>query len=140
MSLGTLALNSVLLAGCNAQGFSINRDSINRALSAQLAASNAVELSSFGSSDWEKLCVIRPYTNNDAAKALLGFDWDAEGLTGIDMHDSFYVLAFVQGNKVTAHTKMARDERELLSLEPACVERSHSLITRSKEGTWTLQE
>ncbi|MFK8184137.1 MAG: hypothetical protein AB8B99_12245 [Phormidesmis sp.] len=43
--------------------------------------------------------------------ALLGFAWDAEGVTGIDMHDSFYVLVFVQGNEVVAHTKMARDER-----------------------------
>ena len=124
-------LSLQLLPSCATQS-----SSLSRKISTELETKEIVDLSSFGSFDWEKACVLPPYTNNDAAKASLGFDWNAEEITNIHLHDSFYILAFVKGNEVVEYVEMPRRDRELLTLQPTCISSSNPVITFNAENRW----
>ena len=109
-----------LLAGCN-HAATQTRD----ALTDQLESSvKTITLADIGPSDWERLCVLAPYSTNESTIAQLGFDWNAEGETGIEQRDDIYVLVFADQENVLSHVEMPRQPRELLNSSISCLARS----------------
>ena len=125
-----------LLAGCN-HAATQPRD----ALTDQLESSvETITLADIGPSDWERLCVLAPYSTNESAIAQLGFDWDAEGYTGIEQRDDVYILIFADQENVISHVEMPRQPRELLNSSISRWERSNSTIAWSVGDGWEVVE
>ena len=123
-----------LLAGCN-HAATQTRD----ALTDQLESSvKTITLADIGPSDWERLCVLAPYSTNESAIAQLGFDWDAEGETGIERRDDVYILVFADQENVLSHVEMPRQPRELLNSSISCWERLNSTIVWSADNSWEV--
>ena len=110
------------------------RSDISAQIEAQLHAdpTGSVDLRRIGPEEWERMCVLTPYTNNEAASNTLGFPWDAEKYTAIEDHDGINVLVFIQDNQVLAYTEHPRNQGDFSRLEPSCVTRDQAMVTREK--------
>ena len=80
----------------------------------------AVDLSAAVPGDWDTVCVLGPYSNNEKAEQTLGFPWAAETLTDIHHNDGISVLVFVRGNAVMKHVEHPRSSGEFSSLSGRC--------------------
>ncbi|MBE9033326.1 hypothetical protein IQ266_26690 [filamentous cyanobacterium LEGE 11480] len=101
------------------------------------AETQTIDFATVGPEGWQKMCVLSPYTDNAAAKQVLGVVWDAEKNTKIADNDGIYVLAFVAGDQVTGYAEMPRQpKQDLLSLKPPCVDRSNAKLKLKPDGTW----
>ena len=94
-------------------------------------------LSSFGPRNWDRICVLGPYTSNEAAGKELGFQWDAEGLTGIETRDDIYVLVFTNDDDLEMYLEMPRHEEDLLHSEKSCFAFSDTVLKRDERGNWS---
>ena len=121
-----------LLAGCNSTATQ-TRDTLTDQLESSV---ETIDLADIGSSDWERLCVLAPYSTNESAIAQFGFDWDAEGKTGIEQRDDVYIIVFADQENVLSHVEMPRQSRELINSSISCLERSDSTIIWSAEEGW----
>ena len=78
------------------------------------------------------------YSTNESTIAQLGFDWNAEGETGIEQRDDIYVLVFADQENVLSHVEMPRQPRELLNSSISCWERLNSTIVWSADNSWEV--
>ena len=124
------------LAGCNSAATQ-TRDSLTDQLESSV---ETISLADIGPSDWERLCVLAPYSTNESTIAQLGFDWNAEGETGIEQRDDIYVLVFADQENVLSHVEMPRQPRELLNSSISCLARSDSTIVWSVNDVWKVIE
>lgn len=90
----------------------------------------AINLQTVGPADWESMCVLEPYTSNQRAAEILGFEWDAESETEIDRSDGINVLVFVRGDEVVAFTEHPRNKGDFVGIEPKCFSRQQAVFTR----------
>ncbi len=72
---------AMLIQGCEVDGEAEMRSDIQALLAS--AESQPINLATVGPDGWERVCVLSPYTTNDAAAKVLGVDWDAEQNTPI---------------------------------------------------------
>ncbi|MGB7815737.1 MAG: hypothetical protein WBL28_05235 [Methylotenera sp.] len=106
---------SLAAAGCTATDAS---SSIAR----QFAESKGTSVNLFTAvpGNWEKVCVLGPYSNNDIAKKTLGFEWSAETKTSIQTNEGISVLLFVQDNKVVSFVEHPRNHGDFSNLTTQC--------------------
>ena len=96
-----------------------------------------IDLSVVGSPSWDRVCVLSPYTTNQAAEQILGFRWDAESNTSITVSDGVNVLVFVQNQQVVAYTEHPRNKGDFSKLQPRCLPRSQAIVKRELgAGGW----
>ena len=125
-----------LLAGCNSTATQ-TRDTLTDQLESSV---ETIDLADIGSSDWERLCVLAPYSTNESAIAQFGFDWDAESETSIERRDDVYIVVFADQENVISHVEMPRQSRELINSSISCLERSNSTIAWSVDDGWEVVE
>jgi hypothetical protein len=106
--------------------------SISAMITAQFDASSSVpvNLGLVGPSSWDRVCVLGPYSTNEDAERVLGFKWDLERETSINLHDSFNVLVFIHNNMVVAFTEHPRHKGDFRDITPRCLERSNAILVR----------
>ncbi len=85
-----------------------------------LSERRAVDLSAAVPGEWDRVCILGPYSNNEKAAQTLGFQWAAETLTDIHHNDGISVLVFVRGNAVMKHVEQPRSSGEFSSLSGRC--------------------
>ena len=124
----------LLLAACT------SRDrGISEKLTAEFDASTSapIDMAKIGPPGWEKLCVLGPYSTNEAAEQTLGFKWDVEHKSDVVTNDGINLLLFVKGHEVLAHSEHRRDKGDFLKLEPRCLTRTQAtLVRQSNPGGW----
>ncbi|MDO6692548.1 hypothetical protein Q4574_04585 [Aliiglaciecola sp. 3_MG-2023] len=91
--------------------------------------------------NWEKVCFITPYTNNDAVKQLLGFNFDVENKSAISVLDSITLVVTVNGNQVTEYFETPRHNIDFSSLQAKCFTKSNARfkIVRDENGWPNMQ-
>jgi hypothetical protein len=112
---------------------------ISEQIESQFKASEAtsVNLAVVGPASWDRVCVLRPYTDNQRTGQVLGLKWDSEAKTSIAESDGINVLVFVQGKEVVAHTEHPRSKGDFSQLQPQCNPRSMATVTRKVgSGGW----
>ena len=57
---------------------------------------------------WDKVCIFGPYTNNQKARQVLGFDWDLEARSQIHFSDSINALIFLYQGSVNQVVDLRR--------------------------------
>lgn len=102
------------LSGCRSQDSAAIADSFSS------SESGAVDLSAVVQGDWDRVCVLGPYSNNDKAAQTLGFTWPAETLTDVHQNDGFSVLVFVRGDAVLKHVEHSRGSGDFSNLSGRC--------------------
>jgi hypothetical protein len=132
-----LVLASVLLfagVGCHdsSPGISVN-------IAAQLrdSAGGSVDLAQSYESDWDRVCVLGPYSRNADARTALGFDWDAEGKSAISRNDGIALLLFVRAKQVVAYAEHPRNLGDFAHLSGQCFPRAQARFYQrqpSKQG------
>ncbi|HEY9646224.1 MAG TPA: hypothetical protein V6C88_07640 [Chroococcidiopsis sp.] len=129
-SLASPLLLAVLLIACS------NRDDVQNPISQgiieQLNANSAapVDLAQVGPAAWEQVCILGPYTDNQATAKVLGFEWDSESKTSIADSDGINVLAFIRNQEVLAFTEHSRDKGDFVKVVAQCFERDQAKLTR----------
>ena len=58
---------------------------------------------------WTQVCVMGPGSDSQAAKALLGFDWDADAHSDVRDDDSVVLLIFTNKNMVVGAVDYSRE-------------------------------
>lgn len=96
----------------------------------QATPNQPIDLALLGPESWQKVCVITPYSNNESAAKILGFEWDAENLTAIKYSDSITLLVFVESQKVVAFAEHPRSQGDFTKIQPSCLSRPDAKVVR----------
>ncbi|WP_338728573.1 hypothetical protein V8687_11195 [Shewanella baltica] len=66
--------------------------------------------------DWDKVCFLPPYTNNDLAREVLSIEFDAEGNSGVYVLDSITLVVIIKQNTVLECFETPRNNVDFASL------------------------
>jgi hypothetical protein len=125
-----LAALAAVLAGCSEADPAI---SVSIAGQFRRSAGGTVDLVEANPGEWDRVCILGPYSDNAAAKQTLGFDWDVEGRTPIRRNDGIAVLLFVRGNQVTAHVEHPRNLGDFVPNSRKCIARADARFYQARE-------
>jgi hypothetical protein len=93
----------------------------------------SIDLKKAVPSQWEKVCVIGPYTDNAATEKTLGFKWPVESHSAIGHSDGISLLVFVRGNSAIEHVEHPRNEGDFAKLSGQCFSPSEAKFKRVKD-------
>ena len=85
-----------------------------------------VDLAKAYPANWDRVCILGPYSDNATAKSALGFDWDIEGQTAIHTNDGLSLLLFVRQDKVLAAVEHPRAMGDFTKLSGKCFARARA--------------
>lgn len=121
----------VAAVGCTAH------DSKSSAIAKQFAESRGsfVSLTTAVPGAWEKVCVLGPYSNNDAAKQTLGFKWNAEAKTSIQTNEGISLIIFVQNKQVFSYVEHPRNHGDFSNLTAQCFPREKAQFIHEQKST-----
>jgi len=124
-----LILTMSALCGCS--------DPMSASIAEQLSASKGqrVDLGSAIEGNWDRVCVLGPYsTDADAAEAL-GFSWPAEALTDIARNDGISLLVFVREKSVLKFVEHPRGSGDFSNLRGRCFARESAKFVQIAHPT-----
>jgi len=86
---------------------------------------------------YEKVCILGPYTTNESAEQALGFYWDVQKETEISTNDGINLIVFIKENKVISYVEHSRAKGDFWKLSRKCLDYNSSILTRiSKKDDW----
>ena len=94
-------------------------------------AEEPIRLVEYVDGNWEKVCFLGPYSNNEAATELLGFEWPLESLTSVWVNDGVTLLVFVENESVQSYYEVSRAPYDFNVFSNSCVGRALSSFTKS---------
>jgi hypothetical protein len=106
--------------------------SISAAIRAQFDSSPSapVELGLLGPKDWDRVCIIGPYSDNVEAERIFGFQWDVESKTSIMTNEGVNLLVFIKDREVLAFTEHPRKKGDFQLSKQHCFARANAVFTR----------
>jgi hypothetical protein len=120
-------LVAIVAAGCARQaGDSHFREALETEIGA--AGSGTADLSRLGSKNWTRICILKPYTNNEGAESVLGFKWNSEKYTSIATNDGIVVVVITAADTVESFTEYSRSKGDFASIQPRCTTRSGAKV------------
>lgn len=113
------------------------RDASSRAIDDQFDASKGtfVNLATAVPGDWEKVCVLGPYSNNETAQKTLGFEWSVETKSSITTNEGISLLLFVQENMVTSYVEHPRNHGDFSNLTAQCFPKAKAQYVHDPKPT-----
>ena len=111
---GMLVLILVAITGC--------RDSASSSIAEQFSASGrkGVDLAAAVPGNWDRVCVVGPYSSDAVAAQTLGFEWPAETLTDIERDDGISLLVFVRDKSAIDYVEHSRGSGDFSNLTGRC--------------------
>ena len=100
-------------------------------------AEEPIKLIEYVDGNWEKVCVLGPYSDNAAASELLGFQWPLESLSSVWVNDGVTLLLFVKSGEILNYYEVARAPYDFSVFSNSCIERA--LSSFSKSGSKVVQ-
>jgi len=67
--------------------------------------------------NWQRVCIITPYSNNQYAEEILGFKFDVENNSSILSSDGITLLITVKDNEVVEYFEVPRNNLDFSSLK-----------------------
>lgn len=119
-----------VLVGCSGER------AISQAISAQFARGPGarVDLSALAGGDWQRVCVLGPYSDSRRARELLGFDWDVEWRSAIVSSDSINLLLFADSAQVWHWVEHPRGEGDFSAYSGQCFSRANAVFKRDPDA------
>ena len=87
--------------------------------------------------DWDKVCILGPYSDNKATKETIGFHWDIESQSSIESNDRIALLLFLKDHTVVKSVEHARRDGDFTNLSRQCFPKTHATFyhqTNPKKG------
>jgi hypothetical protein len=92
-----------------------------------------VDLSLEVDGDWERICIIPPYSSNGIVSKLLGFKFDVESKSSIDVLDGITLLVVINKNKVVKYFDVPRNNIDFSSLDLGCYKNGNAKFSLIKD-------
>lgn len=89
-----------------------------------------MELQAAVPKDWERVCILGPYSNDEAATKTLGFNWPAEKHSSIPYNDGIALLVFVHDRKVVKALEHPRRSGDFSDLSGRCFSRDEAQFVK----------
>jgi len=90
--------------------------------------------------NWEQVCIITPYSDNQIAEELLGFKFDIETKSGIFVSDGITLLVATSKNQVFKYFEVPRNNIDFSSLKSGCFRKADSKFkVISRNGWYSVQ-
>ncbi len=107
----------------------------SQAIAAQFDESKgaSVNLATAVPGQWEKVCVLGPYSTNETAKKTLAFAWDVKNKTSITTNEGISLLLFLQENKVVAYVEYPRNRGDFSNLTAQCFPKEKSQFVHDQK-------
>ena len=109
----------LLLVACGA-------DHTSKAIQQQLEVDRLVDLNTAAPSTWDRVCILGPYSDNQAAAETLGFTWPVESRSNIGESDGISLLLFVHDNEVVTTVEHLRSHGDFSNLSGRCFPRDQA--------------
>ena len=121
---GALATIVTLFATCGPP----RADLINAELGQLIQTNTVIDMTAAFQGDWERVCLIRPYTAAADIETLLGFAWPDATTTGIDATDAATLIVFTADGAVSEHLLFERARGDFWGgdADSYCVPRSEA--------------
>ncbi|GAA0860450.1 hypothetical protein [Aliiglaciecola litoralis] len=100
-------------------------------------AEEPLNLFEYVDSNWEKVCFLGPYSNDDAALELLGFQWPLETLTSVWVNEGVTLLVFIENGSIESYYEVSRGRYDFSVFSNSCIKRSAA--TFIKNGSKVVQ-
>ena len=103
--------------------------------------SGVVDLSAEIEGDWDKVCLITPYFDNQLAEELIGFKFDVESKSDIYVSDGITLLLVIKDEHVIEQFQVPRNNIDFSSVDADCYlsgKAKFKIIT--KENNWRAVE
>ncbi len=126
--IGLLIALTTALAGCGSER-------ISEAISEQLDATQAVDMRTAAPGEWDRVCVLGPYSGDQVARDTLGFNWPAESRSSIHESDSISLLLFTRREQVAHAVEHPRDKGDFSALSGRCFLPEQAQFVRSAQAT-----
>ena len=84
--------------------------------------------------EWQRVCILPPYSTNRTAKELLGLDYNVELRTNIASSDSITLLLTVDTVAVVGAFEIGRRNIDFSSLGAVCYGRSEARFSLPEQG------
>ena len=82
--------------------------------------------------NFDHVCIFGPYINNESVEHILGFKWNIEEKTNIQIEDGHNVIVFVKDKQVIQYVKHPRNLGDFSSLSGQCFDKYNSILERTK--------
>ena len=122
----------LLLAGCSPASSEVS-EKITQQF--QSSGRTFVNLDEVVPGNWDKVCILGPYSDSKAAKTTLGFEWEIESKSSIATNDGIAQLLFVQENRVVVSTEHPRHDGDFTNLSRQCFPREQSTFVHKTNPT-----
>ncbi|WP_460834764.1 hypothetical protein [Lysobacter humi (ex Lee et al. 2017)] len=90
------------------------------AIRKQFEANRTVDLRRAVPSRWDRVCILGPYSDDEAAQSTLGFAWPLESKSSIKTSDSITLLVFARGKEVVRSVEHPRGSGDFSNLSGRC--------------------
>lgn len=91
--------------------------------------------------DWERVCLIKPYSTNELAEQIIGFQFDVESKSGISVLDGITLVLVISNESVIEYFETPRNNVDFSSLKQNCFYRADAnfQVKRGSDGWPYLQ-
>ena len=96
------------------------------------ARGSVVDLATAYPSQWERVCILGPYSRNSSARTALGFEWDAEANSSIESNDRVSLLIFVSNGEVVEYVEHPRSHGDFSNLTTQCFAKTLSVFAQDQ--------
>ncbi len=110
----------VALTGCHGSASSTIESQFS------VSGRKRVDLAAAVPGDWDRVCILGPYSGDDVANRTLGFKWPAETLTDIEQDEGISLLVFVKDKSVIGHVEHSRGSGDFSNLTGRCFSRANA--------------
>lgn len=87
-----------------------------------------LDLAEISNTDWDRICVISPYSTNQHAQKIIGFQWDVENNSDISGSDRINLLLFIKSDRVVEYVQHPRYKGDFTNLKPPCLPRENAML------------
>ena len=101
------------LTGCDS-------NDISESIEMQVGTTQAVHLRTAAPGDWDRICVLGPYSSDQAVRDALGFNWPAQSRSSIGESDGISLLLFIREQEVVYSVEHPRDKGDFSQLSGRC--------------------
>ena len=117
-----VVLVTLLAAGCQPS------QDISMAVGEQFhnSGGTSVDLGTTVLGEWERVCVVGPYSSDASIAKTLGFPWPTKGRSTIASNEGVTLLLFVRQGTVTSWVEHPRASGDFTNISGRCFERSQA--------------
>lgn len=100
-----------------------------------------INLDSVTQRDWDRVCIILPYTTDEYATEILGVDFSVMENSGIAVDEGITLLVLMLDKKVIHYFETPRNNVDFSSLGAGCIPKgSAKFRVKTIENDWRILE